>query len=92
MLCLEYSQDTFEEAADSLLIAMEAVRITAVLLKPITPSLSERIFVQLGYSDEEIASVSWENAKWGELGPSRKPSPPSPVFQRLEMPQAINVQ
>ena len=60
---------------------LEAVRIVAVLLAPITPRLSERIFEQLGLSYQ---MVSWRETAWGALKSGNELPKPNPVFQRLE--------
>ena len=68
-------------AAEALLAVLEAVRIVAVLLTPITPRLSQRILEQLGVGDQ---AVSWRDVTWGMLKPGSQLPKPSPVFQRLE--------
>ena len=68
-------------AADALLAVLEAVRIVAVLLAPVTPRLSERIYQQLGL---DYQSVSWRDTAWGALKPGNELPKPAPVFQRLE--------
>ena len=60
---------------------LEAVRIVAVLLSPITPRLSERIFEQLGL---DCSAVSWHASAWGALKSGSELPKPTPVFQRLE--------
>ncbi len=68
-------------AAEALLAVLEAVRIVAVLLTPITPRLSQRIMEQLGLDHQ---TVSWRDTAWGVLQPGTELPKPSPVFQRLE--------
>jgi methionyl-tRNA synthetase len=63
---------------------MEAVRVVAVMLAPVTPSLSRRIYMQLGFSDEVFASLTWEDTKWGCIGQGQTVPKPEPVFARLE--------
>lgn len=41
-------------AGQVLVSVLEAVRIVAVLLSPVTPCLSERIYLQLGFSEKEF--------------------------------------
>ncbi len=69
------------KAARDLLAVLEAVRIVAVLLAPVTPRLSERIYEQLGL---DFRAVSWRDAAWGALKQSGDLPKPAPVFQRLE--------
>lgn len=42
-----------------LVIILEAMRIIAVALSPVTPSLSWRIYGQLGYSKEQFDAATW---------------------------------
>ena len=44
---------------------LEAVRIVAVMLSPITPALAQRVYLQLGFSEAEAGSLRWEHAQWG---------------------------
>lgn len=37
-----------------LVTVLEAVRIVAVLLSPVTPCLSERIYLQLGFTEADF--------------------------------------
>eukprot|EP00897_Mesotaenium_endlicherianum_P008168 jgi/Mesen1/737/ME000110S_11009 len=46
-------------AALDLLAVLEAVRIVAVALSPVTPQLSRRIYSQLAYSDAQFDNLSW---------------------------------
>ena len=68
-------------AALDLLAVLEAVRVVAVLLAPITPRLSERVYQQLGL---DFQTVSWRDTEWGMLKPGEELPKPAPVFQRLE--------
>lgn len=72
------------EAAAVLVAVLEAVRVVAVLLSPVTPSLSRRIYAQLGYSAEEFDALRWGDAAWGGLAAGRAMPAPAPVMQRLE--------
>lgn len=38
---------------------LEAMRIIAIALSPITPSLCLRIYEQLGYSEEQFNAATW---------------------------------
>ena len=48
-----------------LLAVLETVRLVAVMLLPITPALSRRVYLQLGYSDQEASHLQWDDARWG---------------------------
>ena len=63
--CLQGSADEKEQAALELLEVLEAVRVVAVLLSPITPALSRIIYQQLGYTDADFQAVSWADTQWG---------------------------
>jgi len=42
-----------------LVIILETVRIIAIALFPVTPSLSWRIYEQLGYSRDQFDAATW---------------------------------
>lgn len=42
-----------------LVIILETVRIIAIALSPVTPSLSSRIYAQLGYSRDQFEAATW---------------------------------
>ena len=68
--------------------ALEAVRVCAVLLRPVTPRLSEVILRQLGCEDaaEMEAAGGWVRAAWGagEIRAGRAFPAPKPVFVRMD--------
>lgn len=75
-----------EDAKAALVAVLEAVRVVAVILMPITPSLSQRIYEQLGIDASVWESLTWEDATWGNghLTNGGVISKPSPVFVRFE--------
>lgn len=73
-----------EEAAKDLVIILETVRIIAVALFPVTPSLSWRIYAQLGYSRDQFDAATWRDTKWGGLKGGQVMAQPKPVFARIE--------
>ncbi|KAM7492056.1 hypothetical protein LguiA_034977 [Lonicera macranthoides] len=77
---------SFEAAAKDLVIVLEAMRIIAVALSPITPSLSFRIYSQLGYSEDQFNAATWNETKWGGLKGGQVMAQPKPVFARIESP------
>ena len=81
---IQGSDEQKEAAALALVAVLEAVRIVAVLLTPVTPALSGRIHAALGYSPEEYGALRWADAAWGGLRAGQATPPPAPVFQRLE--------
>jgi methionyl-tRNA synthetase len=72
------------EAAAALSAVLEAVRVVAVLLLPVVPALSERIYGQLGLGPEAFRSLTWEDTQWGGLQEGQRTAEPAPVFTRLE--------
>ncbi|KAA8539441.1 hypothetical protein F0562_026133 [Nyssa sinensis] len=73
-----------ETAAKDLVIILEAMRIIAIALSPITPNLSLRIYAQLGYSQDQFKTVTWGETKWGGLRGGQVMAQPKPVFARIE--------
>lgn len=45
------------------MIILEAMRIIAIALSPVTPSLSWRIYEQLGYSKDQFDAATWVSPK-----------------------------
>lgn len=73
------------EAAASLVAVLEAVRIVAVMLSPVTPALSRRIYDQLGLGAAALDAARWDEATaWGGLAAGHATATPEPVFTRLE--------
>jgi methionyl-tRNA synthetase len=84
---LKKGTDQEKEAAKAALVAvLEAVRVVAVTLKPITPSLSQRIYSQLGIDESGWENLTWEDATWGNghLTHGASIRKPTPVFVRFE--------
>ncbi|KAM1406570.1 hypothetical protein ACFXTH_001231 [Malus domestica] len=75
-----------EAAAKDLVIILETMRIIAIALSPVTPSLSWRIYGQLGYSKDQFAAATWSDTKWGGLKSGQVMAPPKPIFARIENP------
>ena len=44
---------------------LEAIRIAAVMLSPVTPTLTRAVYQQLGYSAEESQQLRLTDAQWG---------------------------
>lgn len=77
--------DSAEAAAKDLVIILEVMRIIAVALSPIAPSLSLKIYSQLGFSVDQFNSITWNDTKWGELKGGQVMAQASPVFVRIEL-------
>jgi methionyl-tRNA synthetase len=83
---LKKGTDEEKEAAKEALVAViEAVRVVAILLAPVTPLLSRKIYEQIGL---EFEGVQWStDAAWAAGGLTKGhavSSKPTPVFVRLE--------
>jgi len=78
------TEDEKQGAGLALVAILEALRIVAVALSPVTPSLSARIYKQLGLGLTSLDSASWEDTQWGQLPMGHLISKPKPVFARLE--------
>ncbi len=66
-----------------LVAVLEAARIVAVALAPITPGLSSRIYQQLGLGQEALQAACWEaDTTWGQLKAGQATAEPEPVFAR----------
>eukprot|EP00899_Mesostigma_viride_P018710 jgi/Mesvir1/26840/Mv20593-RA.2 len=58
----KFKKGTEEEkkaAAMDLVAVLEAVRIVAVILSPVTPTLVQKMYRQLGFSEEQFAGLQW---------------------------------
>lgn len=73
-----------EAAAKDLVIILEALRIIAIALSPVTPSLCWRIYEQLGFSKDQFVSATWAETQWGGLKGGQVMAQPKPVFARIE--------
>lgn len=73
-----------EAAAKDLVIILEALRIIAIALSPVTPSLSWRIYAQLGFSKDQFDTARWSETKWGGLKGGQVMAQPKPIFARIE--------
>ncbi|KAF2296034.1 hypothetical protein GH714_035775 [Hevea brasiliensis] len=73
-----------EAAAKDLVIILEAMRIIAIALSPVAPSLCWRIYSQLGYSKDHFNTATWSDTKWGGLKGGQVMAQPQPVFARIE--------
>ncbi|KAL8162158.1 hypothetical protein V2J09_013647 [Rumex salicifolius] len=78
--------DAAEAASKDLVIILEAMRIIAVALSPVSPSLCWRIYSQLGYSQDQYDTITWDDTRWGGLKADQIMAQPNPVFARIELP------
>ena len=78
-----YKQGEQEAVEEVLYAVLESVRIAAVLISPIVPTLALRILEQLGVSFASAERLDWSMTAWGGLKPRVLDKAPQPVFQRL---------
>jgi methionyl-tRNA synthetase len=72
----------------TLYTAAEALRIATVLLAPVLPQSTPKIWAQLGMT-EPLESVRLATLAWGQLPPGQKIGEVSGVFPRIEAKEAI---
>jgi methionyl-tRNA synthetase len=81
--------------ADDLYAVLEAARITALLMAPLLPDLSERMLVQLGQSVPDSSATAQPDGAWltqlawGGLQSGALLPEPSPVMARLELSEPL---
>ena len=92
-----YKQGQQQAVEQILYTVLESVRLAAYLLAPITPQLSTAVYQQLGFSvnfDEQtlihVAAPFATHTSWGTLPPKQSLGEPQPVFQRLEVLEAVS--
>jgi methionyl-tRNA synthetase len=68
--------------------AAEAIRVVTVLLHPLLPDATERIWRQLGYQ-EPLAAARIDQLRWGQLAAGQKIGKTEAVFPRLDKAEAI---
>lgn len=86
-----YKQGDQERVEQILYTVLESVRLAAYLLLPITPTLSTKVYEQLGFSvhvtDQGLSHAATPfttHSRWGVLPPGQSIPDPQPVFPRLE--------
>jgi len=72
----------------TLYTAAESLRIAAVLLAPLLPESTAKIWQQLGMT-EPLESVRLDTLAWGQLPPGQTIGEIAAVFPRIEMKEAI---
>ncbi|MGM0603239.1 MAG: methionine--tRNA ligase [Bacillota bacterium] len=63
---------------------LEALRITAVMLKPFLTETPYKIAEQIGHLDA-VKAAKWEDSVWGGLTAGRKVINGDPIFPRIDM-------
>jgi methionyl-tRNA synthetase len=88
-------EGTRDQVADDLYAVLEAARITALLMAPLLPDLSERMLLQLGQSVPDSSATAqpdgtWlRQLEWGALQSGAPLPEPSPVMARLELSEPL---
>jgi methionyl-tRNA synthetase len=88
-----FKQGKFEKVEQILYSVLESVRISALLLAPIIPNISNKIYQQLGFDHDFNQKTLNINNKlltnhltWGTLKLNKDLSRAVPVFAKLELP------
>ncbi|KAK9837446.1 hypothetical protein WJX81_003493 [Elliptochloris bilobata] len=68
----------------NLVAVLEAARIVAVLLSPVTPRFAARMYDALGFEADAFNSLRWVDAAWGALPAGQDFPKPVPLFARIE--------
>jgi methionyl-tRNA synthetase len=78
------SPDSQTELVNVLYSAVAFIHVATVLLHPILPHATAKVWVQLGLGDIEVAAKNGElkNLKWGGLKPGTKLGELAPIFPR----------
>jgi methionyl-tRNA synthetase len=87
-----FKQAKQTEVEQILYSVLESVRLSAYLLSPIVPDLSNKIYQQLGFDWDFNQSIQAQNTKtfnihsqWGKLSTNKTLGKASPVFSKLEL-------
>ncbi len=86
-----YKEEERAVVEENLYAVLEAVRLAAYWLSPVTPTLSEAIYKQLGYDvsfsnlKEEGAIALNNHGQWGILSAGQIMEKPQPVFQKIDL-------
>ena len=67
-----------------LVAVLEALRVVAVLLAPVTPRFSASLYAALGLPEEAYTSLQWSETAWGALAAGQGFPKPKPLFARIE--------
>ncbi len=91
-----YKQGRQPEVDQVIYAVLESVRLSAYLLSPIVPNISREIYHQLGFSVDLSDKSAGEaadfdtHANWGALPANQALGQPKPVFQRIELLEAVS--
>jgi len=88
MLAKTQNPEAPQRLNDVLYTAAEALRIATVLLAPVLPQSTPKIWAQLGMTDP-LPAVQLDSLAWGQLKVGQQIGEVSPVFPRIEAKEAI---
>lgn len=87
-----YKQGKQQEVEVILYSVLESLRLSAYLLSPIIPNLSNKIYQQLGFeldfnNKTQVQGMvnSPAHSQWGKLQVNQNLSKPQPIFSRIEV-------
>jgi methionyl-tRNA synthetase len=80
-----------DRIATILCTAAEALRFVAIVLAPVMPHATRRLWRQLGCEEYlgKIEDQRLDQLKWGALRPGTKIGKPEPIFPRLDKPKTL---
>ena len=88
-----FKQEKQTEVERILYAVLESVRLSAYLLSPIVPNISNKIYQQLGFdwdfnSNQQVTGRKnfTIHSSWGKLSTNKTLGKASPVFSKLELP------
>jgi methionyl-tRNA synthetase len=82
------SEDNDSLLALVLYTAADLLRTVTILLYPILPDSSERLWQQLG-CEGQVNDQPLDKLRWGALKPGTKVGKPEPIFPRLDKPATL---
>jgi methionyl-tRNA synthetase len=87
-----YKQGKQQQVEQVLYAVLESVRLAAYLLSPAIPTISNKIYEQLGFSvnfndqSQHLVAIPFNHhATWGILSVKQQLGQPGPIFPRLEL-------
>jgi methionyl-tRNA synthetase len=89
-----YKQGNQAAVEQVLYVVLETIRLTAYLLSPVTPGVSNAVYQQLGFTGIDFNNkaiggvISFaEHSQWGVLPAGQPLEKPNPIFPRLDLPE-----
>jgi len=81
-----FKEGKIEEGTDVLMTILEAARIVAVMLSPMVPQVSGKVYQQLGFDAQTYASIQWPDTIWRDIPGGQAIPEAEGIFQRIEAP------